>query len=51
MNQTRLDEDRTRSQTIPDAELNFVMIVKSPLIAMRYRLPGGQVREFIHRRT
>ncbi|MCJ1356632.1 MAG: hypothetical protein MMC33_006627 [Icmadophila ericetorum] len=46
MNQARLDQDRALSQTIPDAECYMAILVKSPLIAVRYRLPDGKVRRF-----
>ena len=41
--QVRLDEERCRSQNIRDEYLFVIVIVKKPLLALRYQLPDGQV--------
>ena len=33
-----------RSQPLQDAELYVIIIIKKPLVAIRYRLSDGQVR-------
>ncbi len=43
MLQARLDEERRRSQSMQESELLIVVIIKRPLIALRYQLPDGQV--------
>ena len=42
----RLDEERLRSQRLEDADLFVILIIKKPLVAIRYRLSDGQVRVF-----
>lgn len=42
--QVRLDEERMRSQQLQDADLYVIIIIKKPLVAIRYRLSDGQVR-------
>jgi len=41
--QARMDRQRAQSQSVPDELLYVIMIVKRPLLALRYRLPDGQV--------
>lgn len=43
--QVRMDEERASSQNIPDALLRVIVIVKRPLLALRYTLPDGQIRK------
>lgn len=43
--QVRMDEDRALSQKIPDPHLRVIVIVKRPLLALRYMLPDGQIRK------
>ena len=40
-----MDEESALSQTVPDHDLRVLIIVKRPLLALRYRLPDGQVRK------
>ena len=40
-----MDEERTLSQRIPDNLLRVLVIVKRPLLALRYGLLGGQIRK------
>lgn len=42
--QVRLDEARMQSQQVQDSNLYVIVIVKRPLIALRYQLPDGQVK-------
>ena len=41
--QARLDQQRAQSQSVPDELLYVVIVTKRPLLALRYRLPDGQV--------
>ena len=41
--QGRLDEERNRSQLLEDADRYVILLVKRPLLAMRYQLPNGKV--------
>lgn len=43
MFQARLDEERAASQSIHDSEPRVVLIIKRPLIALRYQLSDSQV--------
>ncbi|CAF9936953.1 MAG: hypothetical protein ALECFALPRED_007017 [Alectoria fallacina] len=43
--QVRLDEERALSQHISDSDLRVLVIVKRPLLALRYMLPDGQIRK------
>ena len=43
--QVRMDEESALSQSVPDHDLRVLIIVKRPLLALRYRLPDGQVRK------
>ncbi|KAL9132412.1 MAG: hypothetical protein Q9175_006412 [Cornicularia normoerica] len=43
--QVRLDEERALSQLVPDNDLRVLVIVKRPLLALRYTLPDGQIRK------
>ena len=40
-----MDEERTLSQRVPDNLLRVLVIVKRPLLALRYGLLGGQIRK------
>ena len=40
-----MDEESALSQSVPDHDLRVLIIVKRPLLALRYRLPDGQVRK------
>ena len=40
-----MDEERLSSQHIPDNLLRVLVIVKRPLLALRYTLPEGQIRK------
>ena len=40
-----MDEESALSQNVPDHDLRVLIIVKKPLLALRYRLPDGQVRK------
>ncbi|KAL8784483.1 MAG: hypothetical protein Q9195_009030 [Heterodermia aff. obscurata] len=42
--QARLDEERNRSQILQDADRHVLLVVKKPMLAMRYQLPNGQIR-------
>jgi len=42
--QVLIDEERARSQMIPDDSLCVLVIVKTPLLALRYQLADGQAR-------
>ncbi|MCJ1463892.1 hypothetical protein MMC07_002501 [Pseudocyphellaria aurata] len=44
MFQARLDEERAGSQSIPDSEPRVVLIIKRPLVALRYQLADSQIR-------
>ena len=44
-NQVKIDEERALSQHVPDNLLNVLVIVKRPLLALRYTLPNGQIRK------
>lgn len=41
--QSRFDEQQSSSQSISDSSRRVVILVKRPLIAIRYQLPDGQV--------
>lgn len=41
--QVRLDEERAQSQVIGDDNLRVLVIVKKPLLALRYQLVDGNV--------
>ncbi|KAL8825961.1 MAG: hypothetical protein Q9191_004090 [Dirinaria sp. TL-2023a] len=41
--QARLDEERSRSQYLQDIDRNVIVMVKKPLLAIRYQLPTGQM--------
>ena len=41
--QVRLDEERLLSQQVNSSDRCVTLIIKRPLIALRYRLPDGQV--------
>lgn len=43
--QVRMDEESALSQNVPDHDLRVLIIVKRPLLALRYRLPDGQIRK------
>lgn len=43
--QVRMDEERALSQHISDDHLRVLVIVKRPLLALRYSLPDGQIRK------
>jgi hypothetical protein len=43
LHQVRMDEERARSQAIHQDNLYILIIVKKPLLALRYQLPDGQV--------
>ena len=43
--QVRVDEERALSQPISDNLLHVLVIVKRPLLALRYTLPDGQIRK------
>ena len=43
--QVRMDEESALSQSVPDHDLRVLIIVKRPLLALRYRLPDGQIRK------
>lgn len=43
MFQARLDEERAGSQSIQDSEPRVVLIIKRPLVALRYQLSDSQV--------
>lgn len=38
-----MDAQRCQTQQIPDNLLNVIVIVKRPLLALRYQIEGGQV--------
>ena len=40
-----MDEERALSQHVPDNLLQVLVIVKRPLLALRYTLPDGQIRK------
>ena len=40
-----MDEERALSQHVPDNLLQVLVIVKRPLLALRYMLPDGQIRK------
>ncbi|KAM0805382.1 hypothetical protein BDR22DRAFT_395850 [Usnea florida] len=40
-----MDKESALSQNVPDHDLRVLIIVKRPLLALRYRLPDGQVRK------
>ena len=40
-----MDEERALSQHVPDNLLRVLVIVKRPLLALRYTLPDGQIRK------
>ena len=40
-----MDEEGALSQSVPDHDLRILIIVKRPLLALRYRLPDGQIRK------
>ena len=40
-----MDEERALSQHVPDNLLQVLVIVKRPLLALRYTLPHGQIRK------
>ena len=40
-----MDEERALSQHISDVDLRVIVIVKRPLLALRYTLPDGQTRK------
>lgn len=42
--QVRMDEERALSQYVPDNLLLILIIVKRPLLALRYTRPDGQIR-------
>lgn len=42
--QVRLDEERALSQHVPDNLLLVLIVVKRPLLALRYTRPDGQMR-------
>ncbi|MCJ1273299.1 hypothetical protein MMC21_001089 [Puttea exsequens] len=42
--QAFLDEDRSRSQRMTDNDLYVLILLKKPLLALRYRLPSGNTR-------
>ena len=42
--QARLDEERSKSQHLQDVDRHVIIMVKKPLLAIRYQLPTGQVR-------
>ena len=43
--QVRMDEERALTQHISDYYLRVLVIVKRPLLALRYMLPDGQIRK------
>ena len=43
--QVRMDEERALFQHVPDNLLNVLVIVKRPLLALRYTLASGQIRK------
>ena len=43
--QVRKDEERALSQYVSDNLLRVLVIVKRPLLALRYNLPSGQIRK------
>lgn len=43
--QIRMDEERALSHHISDSDLRVLVIVKRPLLALRYMLPDGQIRK------
>ena len=45
--QVRLDEERIKSQALQDSDRYVILIVKRPMIAIRYRLPDGKVADQI----
>ncbi|KAL9604679.1 MAG: hypothetical protein Q9219_000399 [cf. Caloplaca sp. 3 TL-2023] len=42
--QVRLDEERFRSQQIQDSDRYVVLVIKCPMVALRYQLSTGEVR-------
>jgi len=42
--EVRIDEEMSRSMPLSDANRAALVIVQKPLVALRYRLPNGQVR-------
>lgn len=43
MHQARVDTDRCQSQSLSDDLRHVILIVKKPLLALRYQLPDGRV--------
>lgn len=43
--QVRLDEERIKSQALQDSDRYVILIVKRPMIALRYQLPDGKVAD------
>lgn len=41
--QARLDDERRKYQSTQESDLLIVVIIKRPLVALRYLLPDGQV--------
>jgi hypothetical protein len=41
--QVRLDEERIKSQALQDSDRYVILIVKRPMVALRYQLPDGKV--------
>ena len=42
--QARADEGRSRSQHLQDIDRHVIVMIKKPLLAIRYQLGTGQVR-------